>query len=286
MCHTEGFCHALLKKVESAGYKAKQWGAGSNRLFFLTTEFQPVNGQNDCEKQRIYKRKKKSRTTQVVLTIFCWGFWVCLLKLSRKWETSLVGNNSCCRMNPGKFEMKYFTPTVVFRNKKNTSQNEQKKHRIYTSYTDAVGMMASACDGWITPPRGKWEGLIHDEIMIQVLIEKGIAQLNSNCVFFTSSSVPTKTAHNLSEAVSLLSVEENRHLFSGRSSTAVCSCHDLWPAVLKVMISTSKQIANQWRGEDGGGQRPTKAFHCRPQAWYCLHLTVFLHSHTHTHKYQ
>lgn len=59
MCHTEGFCHALLKKVESAGYKVKQWGAGSNRLFFLTTEFQPVNGQNDCEKQRIYKRKKK-----------------------------------------------------------------------------------------------------------------------------------------------------------------------------------------------------------------------------------
>lgn len=196
----------------------------------------------------------------MVLTIFCWGFRVCMLKLSRKWETSLVGNNSCCRMNPGKFEMKYFTPTVVFRNKKNTSQNEQKKHRIYTSYTDAVGMMASACDGWITRPRGKWEGLIHDEIMIQVLIEKGIAQLNSNCVFFTSSSVPTKTPHNLSAAVSLLSVEENRHLFSGRSSTAVCSCHDLWPAVLKVMISTSKQIANQWRGEDGGGKGQQRLF--------------------------
>lgn len=119
-----------------------------------------------------------------------------------------------------------------------------RKPRNLCKLHQCVGTMASACERWNTRPRGKWEGSIRDEIKIQVLIEKDIAQPNSNRVFFTSSSIPTKIIYLTRCCFSLLTPVLPR----------VLHCCLLlpwrWPTVLKVVITTSKQIANQWTGED------------------------------------
>lgn len=115
-----------------------------------------------------------------------------MLKLSHKRETSLVGNNSCRRLNPGKFANGVFHADRGFQKQEKCLKMNRKPRDLY-KYTDAVGTMVSACDGWLTHPPGKWEGSIREEIKIQVWIEKDITQLNSNRVFFPSSSILTKT---------------------------------------------------------------------------------------------
>lgn len=87
-----------------------------------------------CEK----KKKKKSDTTQAVLTIFCRGFRVCMLKLSCKQETSLVGNNSRRCVYPGKIANEVFHADCGFQKWEN-AWKWTENHVIYANYTNVSG---------------------------------------------------------------------------------------------------------------------------------------------------
>lgn len=176
-------------------------------------------------------------------------------------------------------------PTVVFRNRKK-AWKWTENHIICTNYVQRCWLaMASACDGWITRPRGKQEGLIHDEIKIQVLIKKDIARLNSNCVFLKPSSIPTKTSAKFTRhGVVSVCCTWKRHPFSRSGSSAgVYSRLDLLPDVLNVVITKSKQIANQWRGEDRRS-KANKGFSLLATSMISSSSNcIFIHTHKNTH---